>query len=120
MASDVPDIIANGFAAYGKTGSTDAINVWFKGSPMESDLNTRMTTASNLTKFEGAYGKFVGWELVKAYTLTASTKVIFVVVKYEKGPLWVAFNCYKNGDSWNIPTIGMDTNPTKILPASAF
>ena len=118
--ADVPTLITDGFAAYAKSGSDSAMDVWCKGSPMESDLTTRMTTASNLTKFEGAYGKYIGWELVKVYTLTPSTKVVFAVAKFEKGPLWLAFSCYKAVDTWNIPLIGMASDSMKILPMSAF
>ncbi len=118
--ADVPSIVIDGFDAYAKGGSDSAINVWCKGSPMESDLTNRMTTASNLSKFEGAYGKYVGWELVKVYTLTPSTKVVFAVAKFEKGPLWLAFSCYKAAETWNIPTLGMAADAMKILPSTAF
>jgi hypothetical protein len=118
--ADVPTIVTDGFAAYAKDGSDAAINVWCKGSPMEADLTNRMTTASNLTKFEGAYGKYIGWELVKVYTLTPSTKVVFAVAKFERGPLWLAFSCYKATDTWNIPTLGMAADSMKILPSTAF
>jgi hypothetical protein len=118
--TDVPAIVVDGFNAYAKSGSDEAINVWCKGSPMEADLTNRMTTASNLAKFEGAYGKYIGWELVKVYTLTPSTKVVFAVAKFEKGPLWLAFSCYKATDAWNIPTLGMAADAMKILPSTAF
>jgi hypothetical protein len=118
--ADVPAIVVDGFKAYAKSGSDEAINVWCKGSPMESDLTNRMTTSSNLSKFEGAYGKYIGWELVKVYTLTPSTKVVFAVAKFEKGPLWLAFSCYKAADVWNIPTLGMAADAMKILPSTAF
>jgi hypothetical protein len=120
VSADVPAIVTDGFDAYAKNGSDSAVDVWCKGSPMESDLTNRMTTASNLTKFEGAYGKYIGWELVKVYTLTPSTKVIFAVAKFEKGPLWLAFSCYKATDTWNIPLLGMAADAMKILPSTAF
>jgi hypothetical protein len=117
---DVPAIVTDGFKAYAQSGSNSAVDVWCKGSPMETDLTNRMTTATNLTKFEGAYGKYIGWELVKVYTLTPSNKVIFAVAKFEKGPLWLAFSCYKANDTWNIPLLGMAADAMKILPSSAF
>jgi len=120
VSSDVPTIVTDGFVAYAKSGSDSAMDVWCKNSPMEADLTNRMTVATNLTKFEGAYGKYIGWELVKVYTLTPSTKVIFAVAKFEKGPLWLAFSCYKATDTWNIPFIGMASDAMKILPATAF
>jgi len=118
--TDVPSIVTDGFAAYAKGGSDAALTVWCKGSPMEADLTIRMNTANNLTKFEGAYGKYLGWELVKVYTLTPSNKVVFAVAKYERGPLWLAFSCYKATDTWNIPTVGMAADSMKILPSTAF
>ena len=118
--TEVPAIVTSGFEAYAKSGSDGALNAWYKGSPMEADLTNRMTTATNLTKFETAYGKYLGWELIKVYSLTPSTKVVFAVAKFERGPLWLVFSCYKATDTWNIPLIGMASDAMKILPASAF
>jgi hypothetical protein len=42
------------------------------------------------------------------------------VAKFEKGPLWLAFSCYKANDTWNIPLLGMAADAMKILPSSAF
>lgn len=118
--TDIPAIVSDGFAAYAKGGSDAALTVWCKGSPMEADLTQRMNTANNLTKFEGAYGKYLGWELVKVYTLTPSSKVVFAAAKFERGPLWLAFSCYKATDTWSIAQLGMDAIAMRILPSTAF
>lgn len=118
-AAAVPDIIGKGFDAY-KVGNSNALDVWFKGTPMEKDLESRTKVASQLTNVESVYGKFIGWELVKVVPITASTEIVYAVAKFEKSPLWFAFDCYKATDQWTVPTIRINQNAAGFLPTSVL
>jgi len=116
-APAVPDIVTKGFDAY-KKSSADAIDTWFLGSPMEKDVQARVTVAGNLGNFEKVYGAYLGWELIKVVPITASTEIVYAVAKFEKGPLWIAFNCYKAADQWTLPSIRLNQSAENILPQS--
>jgi hypothetical protein len=111
-----PDIITRGFDAYAKSDS-DAVDIWFAGSPLNDDLPTKTKLLTALNEFEKAYGKYTGYEICKVVTLTPSTKIVYAVLKFEKGPVWFAFNLYKATDTWTIPTLNANQNPQQILPA---
>ncbi len=112
-----PDIITKGFEAY-KTSSSAAVEVWFKGSPLNDDLTTKAKLLSALGDFEKGYGKFIGYEIYKTVALTPSTEVVYAVLKFEKGPVWFSFNLYKPTDTWIIPTLNANQNPQQVLPQS--
>ncbi len=116
-APAVPEVVTKGFEAY-KKSSADAINAWYVGSPMEKNSEARLTFGNNLANFEKGYGKYLGWELVKVVPITASTEIVYAVIKYEKGPIWVAFDCYKAADQWVLPSIRLQTNAQGLLPPS--
>jgi hypothetical protein len=114
----VPVIVTNGFDAYQKSGSQAALDAWFKGSPLESDQAAKGNLSVGISKTESVFGKMLGWELFKAVPLTASTTVVYTVIKFEKGPLWMAFYCYRQSSAsdWVVYSLGVDSNPTKVLP----
>jgi len=115
--SSVPDVVSKGFDAYNKSFS-DAVDAWFTDSPLNKDLATKTNFMSALSGFETGYGKYIGWELVKVVTLTPSTSIVYAVLKFEKGPVWMAFMCYKPKDQWIVSSMNLNQNPQPILPAS--
>jgi len=114
-APAVPDIITKGFDAY-KKSSSDAVDIWFKGSPLDTDLATKAKLLTALNDFEKGYGKYLGYEIFKTVALTPSTEIVYAVIKFEKGPVWFAFNLYKATDSWTVPTLNANQNPQQVLP----
>ncbi|HTB63383.1 MAG TPA: hypothetical protein VK737_07310 [Opitutales bacterium] len=114
-APAVPDIVTKGFDAY-KTSSQDAVDIWFKGSPLNDDMPTKAKLLTAFLDFEKAYGKYLGYEIFKFVPLTKSTGVAYAVLKYEKGPIWFSINLYKPADTWIIPTLNVNQNPQAVLP----
>ena len=64
-----PDIITKGFDAYAKS-SSDAVDIWFKGSPLNADLPTKAKLLTALGEFEKGYGKYLGYEIFKVVPLS--------------------------------------------------
>ncbi len=112
---NVPDVVTKGFDAYTKSFS-DAVDAWFKDSPLSKDLATKTNFMSALSGFETGYGKYIGWELVKVVNLTPSTCVVYAVLKFENGPVWMAFMCYKPKDAWIVSSMNLNQNPQPVLP----
>ncbi len=114
-ATAVPDVVNKGFDAY-KKSSGDAVTAWLTGSLMGASTDAGMKIDGTLLNFEKTFGKYLGWELVKVATITPSTEIVYAVVKYEKGPLWIAFDCYKATDTWTIESIRLNQSAESILP----
>jgi hypothetical protein len=114
--SDVPTIVTDGFVAYQKSGGEAAMAVWLKDSPIGTDTTTRINVVGGLAQIATAYGKMVGYEILRTVSVAPSLKRIFVLGKFEKGPVFFAFDCYKADKIWTLPLINFNTKPNSILP----
>jgi hypothetical protein len=114
--ASVPEIVKQGFDIYLKAGPKAGVDAWLKGSPLQNDKSAISAVVGGLTNVEVAYGKFIGWETIKVVLLSESTRRVYVVAKYERGPLFCSFDCYKSTD-WIIPTFNVHTKANEILPS---
>ena len=115
--NEAPDVVKRGFDAYLKSGAQAGIDEWIKGSPVQNDQSGRLQLVGGLTTIESAYGNFTGWELIRVVILSASTRRVYVVAKYEKGPLFMSFDCFKSTE-WIIPTLDLNTKANLVLPSN--
>lgn len=113
----VPDVVKRGFDAYLKLGVEAGFNEWLKGSPIEKEKTMRAQATGLANTIESGYGKFTGWELIRVVALSDSVRRVYAIAKYEKGPLYVSFDCYKAKD-WIIPMFNLTTKASEILPPS--
>jgi hypothetical protein len=116
-ADDVPKIVIDGFNAYKISGVGEAINVWLKGSPMESDKMGIVQLQGGFTQIESAYGKMVSYEILKSIKISPVSNRIYAEILYERGPVFMFFDCYKSLNGWIIPIVRCHTEVDKILPA---
>jgi hypothetical protein len=119
-ADDVPKIVIDGLNAYKTSGFGEAFNVWLKGSPMESDKTTTMNLKGSFTQVESIYGKMMSYEILKSINISSLSNRIYTEILYEKGPLFMIFDCYKSSNGWIIPTMRFNTEADKILPDDTF
>ena len=86
--SDIPAILTDGLVAYQKSGGEAAMAVWLKDSPIETDTTTRINVAGGLAQVATAYGKMVGYEVLRNVSISPSLRRIYVLGKFEKGPVF--------------------------------
>ena len=115
--TDVPRIVTAGFAAYERNGSRAALAVWLEGSPVSNPATTEQMIAS-LAPIDAAYGSVIGHEIVRVVPVTPSLRRVYAIMRYEHGPLFMSFDCYRTGTDWIIPMFLTNTRATEILPAS--
>jgi len=115
-AEETPKIVVDGFEAYKKSGFEDAAKIWYKGSPLKNNTNLTMNIKSAITKIETIYGKMIGYEVLKNLEISPSISRAYAVVLYEKGPIFIYFDCYKSPKGLIIPEIVFNTKAQMILP----
>ena len=116
-ASDegLPPVILSGLDAYTLEGAEAAIKAWIKGGPNESDTTLPILTET-FSQVEKTYGRYLGYEVISVKNLTASSKLIYLQMNYEKGPFFCRFLCYKHAESWIVSgRLAFDTDPQKIM-----
>ena len=115
---NVPDIVTKGLAAYEKSGGVVAMATWLKGSPIETDTTTKMTVTGGIAQIETLYGKMIGFETIRVANVTPSMLRVYVMLKFERGPVFFSFDCYRAEKDWTIPFIDFNSKAGSILPAS--
>lgn len=116
---DVPSIVTAGFAAYESKDSRAAIGVWLNGSPASSPATVEQMIAS-FAPIELAYGSVIGHEIVRVVPVTPSFRRIYAIIRYERGPLFVSFDCYQTSKDWIIPMLLVNTRASELFPASVL
>jgi hypothetical protein len=115
-STDVPPIVLRGFEAYIARGTEAAFDTWLTGSPVASDANMRASAIDGLKAVEAQYGRVVGHEILGVAPVGTTVRRVYVVIRYERGPLYAWFDCYQTGETWIIPGFLVNTRPQLILP----
>jgi hypothetical protein len=113
---EIPAIVTDGLKVYQKSGSKAALEVWLEGSPMDGEEGPEASLRGLLSQIEKAYGKMIGFEPVRTANFSASVRRVYLVLRFEKGPAYMAFDCYKQGDKWTIPSLDVNTKVTQVFP----
>ena len=114
---EVPQIVLAGFKAYETTNARAALVAWLEGSPVSNPATIEQMLAT-LGPIEGAYGTIVGHEIVRVVSVSPSVRQVYGIIRYERGPLFVSFQCYRAGKDWIIPMLLSNTRITEVFPAS--
>ena len=113
--SELPKILLDGFSAYKAEGAEAALKTWLKGSPMEGEKQA-LSQVNALLQIESLVGKYLTYHPIHNRALTPTTQIVFLVVDYEKGPLFGVFVLYKAADGWIAFKFDFNLNPWEILP----
>jgi len=116
FALEPPKIVTDGLDGYKKSGYDEAFKIWMKGSPLENDKTSYMNMKGGMTQIEAAYGRMIGYEILKSVNMSPSTTRTYAVILYEMGPLFLYMDCYKSPKGWIIPEIQFHTKPQMVLP----
>lgn len=113
----MPGIVIDGLKAYQKSGSKAALAIWLKESPMETgDYSTSVNMDGLLSRIEKSYGKMIGFEPVRTVNLSPSVCRVYLVLRFEKGPAFASFDCYKSKEAWTIPSLDIHTKASQVFP----
>jgi hypothetical protein len=112
----VPDVVTAGVTAYEKGTADAAVDAWIRGSAIEHDSKQRDALVNGLKNIQRLYGGWTGWELIRVVKFSPSCWRVYGVVKYERGPAYVRFDCYKTGD-WILNDFEVNVAADKLLPA---
>ena len=111
----LPPVIAAGMDMYAIEGAESAVKTWVKGGPLEGDAKV-LSSVQAFNEVEKFYGKYEGSHLVSQRNLTPSSKLIYIQMNYEKGPLFVRFLCFLSGGKWVVAgRMVLNTEPDEVL-----
>lgn len=117
ISIELPSIIASGLEAYKEKGPDDAVRARIKGSGIDGSKDA-LSQANVLRQVQDYYGAYQAYEVVSIRKLTPKTQVVYLVLDYEKGPLFAKFVVYRSDQGWILANFSFNTKEEAILPTS--
>ena len=112
---EIPKILLSGMEAYKAEGPEAAIKAWIKGSSIEGSKDA-LSQANVLRQIQDFYGAFKSFDLISSRNLTPATRVVYLALDYEKGPLFAKFVIYRSDQSWIVVNFAFNTKEELIIP----
>jgi len=105
---DLPSIITNGLQAYKDKGPEEAVKTWIKGGPLDGSKDA-LSQSNSLRQIQDYYGAYQSFEAVSDKSLSPRTRIIYLVLDYENGPVFAKFAIYKAEHGWVITYFNFNT-----------
>lgn len=115
LAGKTPPVVIAGLDAYQTNSLKSAYGIWSKGS-LENDKASKDTILTGLVQVEFLYGKMLGYDIVKTVPIGSVVKRVYLVVHYEKGPVYAYMECYKSDEKWLVTDLMFHTKANVVFP----
>ncbi len=115
-SEDLPPIILLGLEAYKTSGPEEAVQAWIKGGSLDGSKEA-LSQANVLRQVQDYYGAYRAFEIVSTKNLSPKTRVIYLVLDFEKGPLFAKFVVYRSGQAWILAYFNFNTKEELVFPS---
>ncbi len=112
----LPHFIIAGLQAYKDKGPEEAVRVWIKHSPIDGSRDA-LAQSNNLHQVQDYYGAYQMHEVIAIRVLSPKTRVIYLVMNFEKGPLFCKFVVYRSEQGWILTNFNFNTKEELIVPS---
>ncbi len=113
---DLPAVIVSGLDAYKSKGPDEAVKAWIKGSPIEGSKDA-LSQANSLRQVQDFYGAYQSFDVVGTRELSPKTRILYLVMDYESGPLFAKFVVYRTEHGWILTSFNFNTKD-EMIPSS--
>jgi hypothetical protein len=80
-----------------------------------------MTQANALRQVQDYYGTYQAFDIGETKDISPTTRVVYLVLDYEKGPLFARFMVYRAaGQAWTMTSFTFNTHVDAVLPAGTY
>lgn len=115
---NVPHIVIDGIIAYHDKGPDAAVQTW-AGNSSQFIRAAAQQQAETLRSAQTAYGSFRDFEVLGTQDLSQRVRIVYLVLNYDKGPIFGRFNLYHSVDQgWLVTKLNFNTIPDTILPVT--
>jgi hypothetical protein len=110
---EVPRIVQQGIALLRSGNCGQAFDLWAGHWP--DPQKSQMSDSCSLLQDNG--GALKGYDLLRVVTITPRLARIYLVLVYERQPIYFMFVAYKpDTPDWTINTINWNSDPDKVIP----
>jgi hypothetical protein len=105
-SESVPSVVMDGLDALRQSGTEEAAKVWSKGSSWEG--STDRTLAGTLRAMQEYLGAYRSSEILSVRPLSATTRIVYLTLNFDKEPRFGRFVVYRSGHGWILLSYKLD------------
>jgi hypothetical protein len=114
-AAALPGFIIGGLKAYKNSGPDAAVQTWLKGSPIDGNQDAQAQLAV-LHQVQDLFGPLQSYEVISSHDLGPRTRIIYIVLEFERGPLFTKFVVYRADQGWILANFLCNTHDEAVFP----
>ena len=111
----MPKIVRLGLDAYKNGGPDDAVTAWLQGSVLGGSKEA-LDAANLLRQVRTVYGAYLGFDVISVRDLTPTTRVLYLALDYDSGPVFARFVVYRAKPGWIVTDFLFDRKEDLVLP----
>jgi hypothetical protein len=114
-AEELPPVILSGLQAYKDKGPDEAVRIWIKDGPIDGSKEA-LSQGNNLRQVQEFYGAYQLFEVVSAYEIGRRTRIFYLTLDFENGPVFAKFVVYQANHRWVLTDFNFNTKEEMIFP----
>lgn len=115
--SAIPPAVAQGLDSLIAGRNAAAVAVWGRAWT-GSDTTQVATLLTSLEQIDELLGQATGYDLVKLFDIGPNLRQVYIVIRYDKQPLYARFLAYRPAREWKVNSVDWNTDATKVFPGS--
>lgn len=109
----VPPVITAGLDAYRNVGIDQAFRAWLRNSPLHWDPSI----AAPLHAAQEEFGVFQSWDVIAVRGLAPRTRIVYLILDYQDGPVFAKFTTYETEQQgWIVTSLKFSQEEDAVLP----
>jgi hypothetical protein len=113
----LPPIVTKGLTALQEQRCRDAVDIWTVDWQWPRDTERRQRLMATCDFLSEVGASLHGYDLYRVIYVTPHLARIFIVLRYERHPLYLAVTAYSPTDpDWRVTEISWDRDPEKVFP----
>lgn len=117
QVAEVPSVVTEGLDLLIENKRTAAVAVWGR-SWTDADTTRSSTLIKSLDDLDRLLGGVQGYDLVKSFEVGPSVLNLYLIVRYEKQPLFAFFALYRPKSEWQVNAVTWNTDAAAVFPSS--
>jgi hypothetical protein len=114
---EVKAVVEAADVAYKTSGPDAFMKKLLAGGPMEENQEA-IAQANMLRSVQGYYGAYESFEIVKMVDASSTTRFVYAVFNYSKGPLFASSTFFLNPSGWHVVNFRFHTEASQVWPSS--
>ncbi len=117
QAPEIPAVVKQGLDSLVAGNRVAAVSLWGRAWT-GADTSQAVTLLNSLDQVGELLGQPQGYDLVQQFDVGPNVRHVYIVVRYNKQPLYAYFVAYRPMRDWQVVSVLWNTDPTKVFPNS--